>query len=62
VYQDWYPGKWNIDELIETAEVIDGIAFVHLRTVIEWEKIMGREKNERDIMLIKEYLDKEKSL
>lgn len=58
VYDGWYPGKWDIDDLIETAEVIDGIPFVRLESVVEWKKIMGREKDAKDLALIQEYLSK----
>lgn len=55
-YNDWYPGKWDIDKLIDTAEIIDGIPFVRLESVVEWKKIMGREKDGKDLVLIQEYL------
>lgn len=56
VYNGWYPGGWDIDDLVETAEVIDGIPFVRLESVIEWKKVMGREKDAKDLALIREYL------
>lgn len=58
IYRDWYPGNWNIDELIETAEVIEGVPFVPLVAVIEWKKKMGREKDIDDLALINEYLSR----
>ncbi len=58
VYDGWYPGEWNVDELIETAEMIDGIPFVRLESVVEWKKIMGREKDKNDLSSIQEYLSK----
>lgn len=58
IYHDWYPGQWNINELIETAEIIENIPFVRLESVIEWKKKMGREKDEKDLILIQEYLSK----
>lgn len=56
VYRDWYPGEWNIDVLIDDAEVVDGVPFVRLESVIKWKKIMGREKDAKDLVLIEEYL------
>ncbi|MFZ2187855.1 MAG: hypothetical protein WAV46_04510 [Candidatus Moraniibacteriota bacterium] len=58
VYQDWYPGKWDVDTLIESADMIEGIPFVRLASVIDWKKIMGREKDGEDLILIEEYLTK----
>lgn len=60
VYRDWHPGKWNIDELIDTADRIEGIPFVKLEYVIDWKKKKGREKDRRDLELIEEYLSKNK--
>jgi hypothetical protein len=56
VHDDWQPGEWDTDALIETAEMIDGIPFVRLESVVEWKKIMGREKDKNDLSLIQEYL------
>ena len=56
IYKDWRPGEWNVDELIETAEIIDGIPFVRLDVVIEWKKRRGQEKDLKDLVLIEEYL------
>lgn len=58
IYRDWYPGIWNIDTLIETAEIIEGIPFVRLESVMEWKKKMGREKDIEDLALINEYLSR----
>jgi len=58
VYHGWYPGEWDIDEIIDTAEIIDGIPFVRLEYVIDWKKKMGREKDKKDLALIQEYLSK----
>lgn len=55
VYNGWYPGEWDIDELIDTADVVDGIRFVALTSVIEWKKRMGREKDKNDLKLIEQY-------
>lgn len=58
VYRAWYPGEWDIDALIDTAEMIDGIPFVRLEHVVAWKKVMGREKDAKDLALIEEYLKK----
>ncbi len=58
VYRAWYPGEWDIDQLIDTAEVVGGVPFVGLDHVIAWKKIMGREKDAKDLVLIEKYLKK----
>lgn len=62
IYSDWYPGEWDINALIDTADVVDGIRFVQLDSVIEWKKRMGREKDARDLVLIDAYLKSNSSL
>lgn len=60
IYRDWAPGEWDIDRLIDTAEIIEGIPFVRLEHVIEWKKQKSREKDMRDLILIEGYLLKNK--
>ncbi len=60
IYNRWYPGEWDADSLIKHAEIIDGIPFVPLAQVMNWKKVMGREKDEKDLVLIKTYLSKSK--
>lgn len=57
LYKEWGPGKWNNNELIKDAEIIDGLPFVKLKYVLKWKKISGREKDKKDIKLINEYLE-----
>jgi len=59
VFSSWAPGEWDTDELIDTAETIDGIRFVRLEHVLEWKRRMGREKDTRDIAIIEEYLSRQ---
>lgn len=56
VFGKWGPGNWNVDELIDGADLVDGIRFVRLEQVLAWKKIMDRPKDGRDIMLIENYL------
>jgi len=44
--------------MIKEADVIDGIRYVNLETMIKYKKKMGREKDFKDIKLIKNYLKK----
>src|SRR3989344_7635077 len=45
VFNKWFPGDWNVDELIDTAEVIEGLRFVTLENVIKWKRLMARPKD-----------------
>jgi len=56
IYKNWRPGDWDINELIGTAEIIDGLPFVGLENIIKWKKIYGREKDLRDIEIIENFL------
>ncbi len=35
LWKDWYPGKWDIQKLIDEAEMIDGLPFVKLEYVLK---------------------------
>jgi hypothetical protein len=52
----WGPGAWNILQLIKEAEIIDGLPFVRLEHVLAWKKILGREKDLRDVKIIEKFL------
>ena len=47
VLDGWYPLVWNVDELIDGAEVIDGMPFVRLQ-VVEWTKSRSRRPKDRE--------------
>jgi hypothetical protein len=56
IFDAWAPGEWDVDELIDTAEVIDGIRFVTLENVLKWKKLAARPKDAGHIRLIEEHL------
>ncbi len=60
IFDGWKPGEWNIDELIDTAEMHLGFPWIKLEHVLKWKKIMGRVKDLKDIPIIEEYLTKQK--
>ena len=41
----WGIGKFDVDELIDTAEIIDGLPFVRLEHVICYKKIRASAKD-----------------
>lgn len=49
-------------DLIDTAEVIDGVPFTNLDEVILWKTAMGREKDLNDLELIANYRNKQERL
>jgi hypothetical protein len=53
---DWFPGEWDVNKLIEEAEIIDGLPFVKLEEVLKWKKLFNREKDQKDIKIIEEFL------
>lgn len=54
--KSWGPGEWNIQQLIDDAELIDGLPFVKLESVLKWKKLYGREKDLKDVERIEEFL------
>ena len=59
IYNHW--GVWfqNMTELINEADVIDGLKYVKLERVLEWKKAFNREKDKKDIELINNFLKNE---
>lgn len=64
IWKDWWIG-WNVEQMIKEAETIDGLPFVSLEMMIEWKTLVGREKDLKDLELIKNWKnqnnEKEKS-
>lgn len=56
----WLNSSEHINEMIDTAEIIDGFPFVQLHYVLAWKKQMGREKDLKDVVLIEEYINSQK--
>ncbi|MCL6500972.1 MAG: hypothetical protein K6T16_02995 [Candidatus Pacearchaeota archaeon] len=58
IAQDWQPWFSDVNALIDSADIIGGIRYVKLQYVLEWKKALNREKDQKDIALIEEYLKK----
>ncbi len=56
VFKDWKPFVEDVCELIDTADIISGVRFVTLENVLAWKTVMGRDKDKRDVGLIKVFL------
>jgi hypothetical protein len=56
-YKNWHPGDWDINKLIQEAEIIDDLPFVKLEDVLKWKKSKMREKDIKDIESIENYFN-----
>lgn len=56
IFNNWSPWFNNINELIDSSEIINGFPFVRLDYVMEWKSKLGREKDFKDLSLIKNYI------
>lgn len=52
IWHDWLPWYQDISKFIKNAEIIDGLPFVRLESIIEWKKKFGREKDLKDVELM----------
>ena len=50
--RSWAYGDVDIDQLIEDAEIIDGLPFVRLDAVLAYKRIAGRPKDVKHIALM----------
>lgn len=55
-FNKWISDKWDINELIDTAESVDGVRFVQLEKVLEFKQELSRPKDIEDIAKLKAYL------
>lgn len=58
ILDGWYPKVGEVDELIASAEIIEGLQFVQLDKVLAWKQAYGRAKDEKDIQLLRAELTK----
>lgn len=56
VFNQWFPGEWNLRQLIDEADIKEGIRFVKLKEVLKWKRLFNRPKDQEHIQLIEEYL------
>lgn len=64
VYEVWRANEYNprAEDIIASADIIDGVRFASLQEVAKWKKAFGRTKDLRDIELINRYLSNLKSI
>src|SRR5947209_792861 len=56
IFSRWVTDDWKADELIDGAEIIDGIPFVPLDVVLLWKRTTARKKDRQDIESLEHYL------
>ncbi|MEE1768430.1 hypothetical protein PUR34_09700 [Streptomyces sp. JV185] len=56
IFDRWLPGTRDTDDLINSAEFIEGIPFCPLLEVLGWKARSGRVKDKRDVEAIEGYL------
>ena len=56
LFMDWMNLTDSIDEMIDTADMIEGVPFVRFEYVVVWKRWMGRQKDLKDIRLIEEFM------
>lgn len=57
IFDRWVSDEWNVDQLIDNAEIIEGLPFVPLATVLCWKKSASREKDNQDILDLERYVN-----
>lgn len=55
IFKDWMKLSDKIVEMIDSAEIIEGIPLVRMEYLLEWKKFMGRPKDIADIVLIENH-------
>jgi hypothetical protein len=58
IFDQWTPGEWDVNRLIDDAEVIEGVKFVRPRDVLKSKRLMGRPKDIQHITLLERYLQR----
>lgn len=56
VFDHWVGGLTDIDAMIDSAELIEGLPFLPLADTLRWKRGLGRAKDLSDIALIERHL------
>lgn len=56
---NWEDYQTTTEEAIKTALIIDGVPFLNIEETIKFKTALGREKDFKDIELLKKYQNKE---
>lgn len=52
VSAEWISPEWDVNELIERADIIGGLRFARLSDVLAYKRSLGRPKDRHDIVLL----------
>ena len=50
-------GKLSLEKLLKESQLVGGVTFVNLGMLLRWKKWANREKDQRDIKLIEQFLE-----
>jgi hypothetical protein len=53
---DWEDYPTTVEEAIKSADIIQGFPFLNISETIKFKTALGREKDFRDIEMLKDYL------
>lgn len=56
IWGDWLPWFSDMNKLIDSADIIDGIRFVNFEYLLKFKKMRNSEKDKEDIRIIEDYL------
>lgn len=56
ICDSWSPPMGDLSALIEQADVVDGVRFVRLGTVLEWKRKRAEPKDAHDVELLERHL------
>lgn len=59
LFDSWAPGSWDVYELIRNADLIEGVPYVSLPSVVEWKTLRDSDKDKQDIALINAFLSRQ---
>lgn len=56
ISRQWIDDSWDVDELIDDADVIGGLRFARLSEVLAYKRLLGRDKDLADIPMLERYI------
>lgn len=55
VLSGWFPELWDIDRLIDDADLIEGLRFVKLDTIAKTKQLLQRPQDEQHLQILKNH-------
>jgi hypothetical protein len=55
ILNGWFPEKWTTDEVIDTADTIDGLRFVSLSIIICTKQMLSRPRDLLHLAVLREH-------